>query len=165
MSYQTYVYGNTVRKINTMPEMPYEAAPKKRVSKQTRKAREKAFAMNIGYAMFFTAIMSLLLFGCIKYLQIQASVTSSMKHINAMESQISDLRADNDAEYNRVMMTENLEEIRRIAIEELGMVYASESQVVLFTGKDTDFVRQYEDVPTSTGDIEIQSKAASLFGR
>ena len=121
--------------------------------------------MNIGYAMFLTAIMSLLLFGCIKYLQIQASVTSSMKHINAMESQISDLRADNDAEYNRVMMTENLEEIRRIAIEELGMVYASESQVVLFTGKDTDFVRQYEDVPAGTGEIEIQSKAASLFGR
>lgn len=163
--YQAYVDGNTVRKLDVMPEERVKKAPKKQISKETRKAREKAFQINVGYALFLTVIMGFLLFGCVNYLQIQAGVTSSMKHINAMESQLSDLRAENDAEYNRVIAKENLEEIRRIAMEELGMVYASENQVVLYDSKTIGFVRQYQDVPEVAGEAEIQMKAASLFGR
>jgi len=163
--YQTYVDGNTVRKIEMIPEEPVRKhAHREQTGRKNRKARQKALQLNVGYALFLTLIMGLLLFGCIKYLQIQATVTSTMRSINAMESQLSDLKAENDAEYNRVAAAENLDEIRKIAMEELGMVYASESQVVHYDSKNTDYVRQYQDVPNSVGDVQLETKAASIFG-
>ena len=44
--YQAYVDGNTVRKLDVMPEERVKKAPKKQISKETRKAREKAFQIN-----------------------------------------------------------------------------------------------------------------------
>ncbi len=164
--YQTYVDGNTVRKIEAVPaDHGRRKEHREQVSSQTRKTREKALQINIGYALFLTAIMGLLLFGCVGYLQIQARVTATMKSINAKESELSDLRAENDAEYNRVVASVDLESVRQIAMEELGMVYASEDQVVLYDSKDTDYVRQYQDVPTDSEGNSIQSKAAAIFGR
>lgn len=41
----------------------------------------------------------------------------------------------------------DLEEIRRIATEELGMTYAAKDQVVLYESEESDYVRQYEEIP------------------
>ena len=40
-----------------------------------------------------------------------------------------------------------IEEIRRIAIEELGMTYAKEGQVVMVSGEGSDYVRQISAMP------------------
>ena len=40
-----------------------------------------------------------------------------------------------------------LEEVKRIAIEELGMKYAEEGQVIKVEGAKGDYVRQYTDMP------------------
>ena len=42
----------------------------------------------------------------------------------------------------------DLETIRNIAINKLGMVYAGEEQVKTYDDKSSDYVRQYSDVPT-----------------
>ena len=41
----------------------------------------------------------------------------------------------------------NLEEIRDIAINELGMVYATQENVVLYKNTSQNYVSQYESVP------------------
>ena len=109
--------------------------------------------------------MGLLVFCCVRYLQIQSRVTASMENINKLESTLNDLKAENDAEYNRVMSSVDLETVRKIATEELGMVYADENQVVLYDSKDTDYVRQYQDVPKTSAESGVKSKAAALFGK
>ena len=63
------------------------------------------------------------------------------------------------------MSSVDLESIRKTAMEELGMVYASEDQVVLYDSKSTDYVRQYQDVPKNSEDESVKSKAAALFGK
>ena len=70
-----------------------------------------------------------------------------MKNIAALESQLTDLKQENDDEYNRVVTSVDLEKIRDIAINELGMVYAQEDQVVLYDSEGSDYVRQYADIP------------------
>lgn len=70
-----------------------------------------------------------------------------MKNIAALESQLAELKTENDDEYNRVVTSVDLEQIRDIAINELGMVYADQDQVILYDGEGSDYVKQYADIP------------------
>ena len=52
---QPYVYDNTARKLNVQKAI--EEKPKKRLSVATRKNRDKAVYMNLGYVLFLAAAM------------------------------------------------------------------------------------------------------------
>ena len=54
---------------------------------------------------------------------------------------------ENDETYTKIMSEVDLEEIKRIAIGELGMKYAKDGQVITYTGEGSDYVRQYSDIP------------------
>ena len=49
--------------------------------------------------------------------------------------------------YTKIMSNVDLDEIKRIAIGELGMKYAKEGQVITYSGEGSDYVRQYGDIP------------------
>lgn len=141
-----YVDGNTVRKIQPVPKKAPAHAPKK-LSHTARKNRDKAAYMNLGYVMFLAAAVTAMGFICIQYLQLQADITGRVKNIAKLESTLNDLKLANDEEYARIMGSVDLEEIKRVAMEELGMKYASESQIVTYSGDSSDYVRQYRDIP------------------
>ena len=136
--YDTYVDGNTVRTIETLPqEEPAVRRKKRRQAKVHSAVRSKQKTRTHAlYAAFLTCIMGLLVFGCVRYLQIQSRVTASMENINKLESTLNDLKAETD-----------------------------ENQVVLYDSKDTDYVRQYQDVPKTSAESGVKSKAAALFGK
>ena len=52
------------------------------------------------------------------------------------------MKISNDEEYNRILSSINLEEIKRIAIAELGMVYAQEGQIIEYENESGDYMRQ-----------------------
>ena len=64
-----------------------------------------------------------------------------------MESELNDLRLKNNEEYSRAVSNVDLEEVKRIAIEELGMKYAEEGQVINVESAKDDYVRQYTEMP------------------
>ena len=49
--------------------------------------------------------------------------------------------------FSRFQSNVDLDEIKRIAIGELGMKYAKEGQVITYSGEGSDYVRQYGDIP------------------
>ena len=59
------------------------------------------------------------------------------------------MKLANDTKYDETMASVDLEKIKDIAINELGMVYAQEGQIINYNSQDGDYVRQYEDVPTN----------------
>jgi cell division protein FtsB len=65
-----------------------------------------------------------------------------------MERMLDDLREENDALETRINTSVDLDYIYKVATEELGMVYADESQVRLYNKTESEYVRQYEDIPT-----------------
>lgn len=140
-----YVQGNTVLKPDFVREL--ETAPKKKVSASTRKNREKAIQMNLGYVIFLAMALFISGMVLVGYIQLQFSITNSVEQISTLESQLNTLRLDNEENYNRITSNVNLEEVKRIAIEELGMTYASEGQIVTFSGEGSDYVRQYAAIP------------------
>lgn len=135
-----YVYGNVVRK--TAPAIPFEDVPERRHAPAVRKNREKARYMSFGYVLFLMAAMCTAAFVLLNYIQLQAELTQRTKNVASKEVQLNNLKIANDEEYNRIMSSIDLEEIKRVAIGELGMVYAQEGQIVTYTNEKNDYMRQ-----------------------
>ncbi len=145
MAGSRYVQGSAVRKLDVTREI--EQSPKKKLSNTARKNREKAEHMSAGYVLFLS--LALVATGCILvgYIKLQSDITNSIKNIARLETQLNDLRLANDEEYNRITSRVDLEEIRRIAIQELGMQYAKEGQIVTFESENNDYVKQIAAIP------------------
>ena len=141
-----YVAGNTVRKLDAQREIRTPQVQK--VSDATRKNRERALHMNVGYVLFLTVAICMAGFILIGYIKIQSDITTSVKQIARLESRLNNLKMDNDEEYSRVLSSINLDEIKRIAIQELGMTYASEGQIITFATEEYDYVQQMGKIPT-----------------
>lgn len=144
----TYVYGNAVKKAHAVPAREIES-PKKELSIQTRKNRDRALSMNAGYVLFLAVAVSVTLGTCMHYLQLKADMTKRMSTISTLEANIADLKADNDETYKRINASINLDDIKKVAMEQLGMVYPGKDQVVLYDNKESDYVRQFYDIPSA----------------
>ena len=136
----TYVYGNTVRKLDVRRQL--EEAPVKHLSHETRKNRDKAHHMSLGYVLFLVTALCAAGLILINYIQLQAQLTNKMEQITRVESQLNTMRVANDEEYNRIINSIDLEEIKRIAIGELGMTYAAEGQIITYTNAGNDYMRK-----------------------
>lgn len=139
-----YIEGNTVRKLDTVKEMQQQ--PRK-VNKAVRKNRDRALYMNLPYVIFLSVALMITGVMLIGYLQTQAELTVSMKRIATLESQLNDMRLNNDEQLERINSSIDMEEIKRIAVEELGMAYAKEGQVIVVSGEGSDYVRQLVKMP------------------
>lgn len=137
---EIYVYGNTVRRLE--PDRQWEVKAPRQVQPAVRKNREKARHMSAGYVIFLVAALCASAMILVNYIQLQAELTNLTRSVAASESDLNDLRAANDEQYNKIMNSINLEEIKRIAIGELGMTYAQEGQIILYTNEGNDYMRQ-----------------------
>ena len=140
-----YVQGNAVRKLDVTEEI--ERQPKKKISNTARKNRERAKHMSAGYVMFLCTALVVTGITLVNYIGLQSDITNSVKHISTLEKQLNDLKLANDEDYSRITSSVNLEEIKRVAIQELGMQYAEEGQIVPFSSQNNDYVKQMADIP------------------
>ena len=141
-----YIEGNTVRKIHPA-EHPARRQGQERQVQRHQAGKERVQYVNIFYTVFLAAAAVMVLWSCVNYLQLQAETTSRAKNIAALETQLENLRKENDDNYTRIMTSVDLDYIKEVAINELGMVYASEDQVILYDGGTRDYVRQNAEIP------------------
>lgn len=135
-----YINDNLARKQELVREM--EEEPRRVLSNTARKNREKARHMSPGYVIFLAAALLCMGGVLVNYLQLQSEITRRAQIIASKESELNNLRLSNDEELNRIENSIDLEEIRRIAIGELGMTYASEGQVEIYTNEGNDYLRR-----------------------
>ena len=144
VSRSAYVAGNTVRQIDVVEEI--HKPRRQELSHAVKKNRDKAVYMNLGYVLFLTASLIVAGVVLIGYIRLQSEITASVKHISAMESTLKSLKVANDEEYSRIESSVDLDEIRRIAITELGMTYPDQNQIVTIPDEGSDYVRQLADI-------------------
>lgn len=146
---RAYVEGNTVRKLEAAPKRApqQQEERQRRVDRRTRANRQRAMQMSPGYIAFLTLAVFMTVGVCALYIQLQSEVSSRMKNVASLESQILNIRTDNDAALNRIETSVNLEEIKNTAINEMGMVYPGQDQIVYFTVDMNDYMNQYQDIP------------------
>ncbi len=138
------VEGNTVREI----ERDYKAPFKKPVSDTVIKNRSKAQRMNAGYVAFLLFMAGVLFVGCTAYINLRNEITEKQKSVESLESKVASMKLANDEEYDRIMGSVDMEEIKKIAMNELHMKYPDSEQVEVTQSNDSDYVRQYKEIPS-----------------
>lgn len=137
-----YVYGNTATKLDIDRELQSES--RRAAINESRRRKEKAQHMSFGYVAFLTLALVVAGIVLVKYIQIQTDLTNVVKTISSQEIELNNLRVKNEENYSRVISSVDMEEVKRVAIGELGMVYPQEGQIILYTNEGTDYVRKVE---------------------
>lgn len=135
-----YIYDNTARSMDVRRQL--EEEPRKQLSNETRKNRDKALHMNLGYVFFLFGALCICAMVLLNYLQLQSDITTKVKNISSLESELNTLQLANEENYNRIIRNVDLEEIRKIAIGELGMTYAKEGQIITYESMGNDYMRR-----------------------
>lgn len=154
MANNYYINGNTVRELET-PVRPQRKSReeieqinrKRRRKRAARRNRQRAMDMNRGYVAFLTICVVAVALSAVMLVKLQSQVTTRMNRIASLQSQINDLKAENDAKYKNIMTSVDIGHIKDVAINELGMRYPTEEQIVYYTVETSNFMDQYCDIP------------------
>ncbi len=158
---KTYYYqqGNAVRKTEEIYVRPARSLPtreqrereKREEAKRRQKITDRRRAAELrknrlitGYMIVAVALTCFMLVG---YVALQTNVTTRMANVASLENELSTLNADNNAAESRIATTTNLSDIKEKAINDLGMVYATSSQIVYYSVDGSDYMSQYHDIP------------------
>lgn len=149
-----YVQGNAVRKLNPQPDYRNERikkendVQKRQMKRAVKRNQEKAMVMNKGYVLFLTAAVLVSCLCAAFYINLQADVTHRMKQISGLESQVSTLQISNQEAQKRIDTSMDLNHVKDVAINQLGMVNPQANQIVYYDVKANDFMNQYSDIPS-----------------
>ena len=151
-----YINGNAVRQLEeaapvrkpqrTRRELE-EVRRKKKRRKAARRNQERALSMNRAFVTFLTGCVAASAFVAVSLIQIRSNVTQQMKEVAALESQVADMKADNDARYKEITTSMDLNSIKDAAINRLGMKYASQDQIVYYSVDNNNYMDQYNEIP------------------
>ena len=89
------------------------------------------------------AAVTLILIG---YIKLKSDISATNKEISSLETELTELKATNNEVYNELIGNIDLEQIRQIAIEEFGMHYADQDQIVVYSESKGDSVHQIADL-------------------
>ena len=134
-----YIDGNTARKLQTVPTRR-NTKQNDAIKRQQVRRRIKLSPMNFGYIFFMMVAMLVVCVVLIGYVELQADITNRINQISKLERQLNDLRLENDEIYTKIMSEVDLEEIKKIAINELGMKYAKEGIPKVLHGQTNGYL-------------------------
>lgn len=141
-----YMNGNTARQTRTAPGPERRQV---RVVEPTGRKQGKNQKMSLGYVLFMSVALAFMGVMLVFYIGLQSEVKSTVKTISQKESELNNLRNSNDEMESRVKSDVDLEEIKEIAMGQLGMIYAKEGQIEIFLSEDSDYVRQLQEIPAN----------------
>lgn len=150
----SYIHGAAAPKLKPQAAPGPERTRRKPSERQSvrhehriRRNQERALYMDLPYVIILTIASVFTLCLCVNYLHVQSSITARMHNIERMEARLEQLKAENDDMETSINTSVDLNKIYEIATKELGMVYAKKNQVLLYDKTESEYVRQYEDIP------------------
>lgn len=145
----SYIDGNTVRKLNVVPDIRREERSYERPVPERRHHNQPKALSGINFASLLVLTIAIIatLYVCVQYLQLQSEVTRMDKTIISMEQKLTQLTNENDAAYEAINTAYDLDYVYHVAVEELGMVYPNNNKVITYRSGNEDYVMQYEDIP------------------
>lgn len=142
-----YVDGNTVRKLNTAPKREKKPEQEKKVDPQILKNVKRARAFDRRYMLLLVCATGFLFVSCIQMLSLQEEITENRKLVAQLEYNLNEQRNNNAEKSKRLESSVDLTEVYEIAVNELGMVYPKNGQVISYEASNPDYLKQYRDVP------------------
>lgn len=137
-----YVYGSAAPAVDPYDEDFYREERRRRIEQQHRAQRLRRSVMTPAMIVFLAGALIITAACLFQYITLNAQVTSAVEEIADLESELSELRSDNDEALNAIESGISLDDIKYRAIAELGMTYASEDQIIHYSNEESDYVRQ-----------------------
>ncbi|MBR5422190.1 MAG: hypothetical protein IK115_13685 [Lachnospiraceae bacterium] len=142
MTEAEYTYGSAARK-----RRAYSGAEIHPIREERRRAQRNVYFDPMA-VLLFVASAAIMLVVVFQFIHLQTEVTQARKHYSALRSEYEDLKRSNDLYHERIVSKVDMNEVARIAEEELGMKLAEEGQIISYSGQIDDYVKQYTDVPS-----------------
>lgn len=137
--------GTAARKYNPSRQRKRVQRKIERKIKQKEVQRRNYSEVPSLIVMFIAVTVSL--FMCFTYIKLQTTVTYRLEDIKEKEKKLENMKAENDELEASLNKVEDLEKIKKIAIQELGMIYPDSDRVIYYTKTETGYVRQYDEIP------------------
>ena len=139
-----YEYGSAVRQLNIAEPLktPDE-------SQQRQKQIRRNNKINLMYTVAVASVAAVVFFICYQYLNVQAAAKTNSDVIAELKSELSTLKENNDVLESDINASIDYDAIYDTAVNELGMVYPEKKQVITYDSKESEYVKQYKDVPES----------------
>ena len=144
-----YVDGSTVRKLAPEPERVIRPE-RRRKSKTYRKAAAKAensLGFDMGYMIVLSLMLIIMIVSCFIMLSVQGNMETKEKNIESLQRELESVQAENNAYEDALNNMYSLDDIYKVATNELGMVYSQNGQIIQYEKEEGDYVKQYTDVP------------------
>lgn len=149
----TYVDGNTVRRIDTLPRRSEEER-RREEERRERLIRRRILEQPVHMpwvdgvsVVFVAAAIAVTLYICFTYIQAQNQVYEQKNQVVQMEYSIASQKESNDDTYQEILNSVDLSEVYDKATGKLGMVQAQDKQIHKYQSKKSDTVKQYGKIP------------------
>lgn len=110
--------------------------------------RERSpFVGELPYVAVLTAAILFAVISCFQYIQLQTDVEARIRRTEALEREFLSLQNENTLTEREVYQTPDLTAIYEIAVNELGMIPATEEHVRMFERSNSGYVYQTDNIP------------------
>lgn len=149
-----YVGGSAARKLSTAQTAPQVERRRRVETEEERRERllreqkiRRANHMNFLYTVAVIGVVVLIFTVCCQYLQSQAQAKANAAEVARLQSELTELTVANDELEVRVNAGIDYNAIYNTAVNELGMVHPKKSQVITFDAGESEYVKQYAEIP------------------
>ncbi|MDO4961628.1 MAG: cell division protein FtsL [Eubacteriales bacterium] len=143
-----YTDGSAARAVNPQTQ-PVRRVRKVRRAKPryVEAERTASVSMNLPLTMLLIVAVAAALFIGYRYLCLKSSLDMHMNTIKSLETRLDTLQTENDALDKSIDTSIDLNHVYNVAINELGMVHVGQDNIIRYDKTESEYVRQYEDIP------------------
>lgn len=144
---EAYVQAAPVRR--EKPEQHVHTHEQERTHVQTHTGAKNQ-GLNASFGFAFTVVMAaamvVIFLTLVNFISLNIDISHKSKQIASLRKELSTVTMENDNMEMAINSSIDYDYIYKAATEELGMVYASQSQIVTYDHEDSEYVVQYKDV-------------------
>ncbi len=141
----SYVHGTAAYRVKPQTQKASQKKKEKTVVKKKRHQKVK-MSMDFGSLVYFSFAVIISVCACVCYLQLRAEVTQNMQTLAQMKASLYDLEMDNNAMESTIMMSIDLDKIKDIAMNELGMMYPTPEQIITYEIEEDNYMDVYVNI-------------------
>lgn len=122
---------------------------RQRQAQDRRIEENRARATRVGgvFTLLIATAIGVMLFTCTNYVSLINAKSTNAGKISTLQAQLEELKIENDQKELSIDTSIDYEYIYNVAVEELGMVYASEDQIINYKSGESEYVMQFKDIP------------------
>ncbi|MGL5434909.1 MAG: hypothetical protein ACRDBO_05830 [Lachnospiraceae bacterium] len=134
--------------IRKIIEKPYTIKVNKKSGELYLEQEKNPLFMEAPYAILLILASVFAIYSCCSHIQLWTDVNLRIRRLEQLERQAITLKNENELTERKFAYTGDLNYIYEVATNTLGMVPASEANVIFYDHSDPEFVYQRDNIPS-----------------